>query len=146
MTFTLYLALSYSMKASLRFLWFCVFFVSKGNPFWLFFYTEIVGFPVGSNCAPLVADFLFCFVMKETLWYLFQVDIVEAYNRFSRHLDDLLNIDDPYLEGMFIHIYPAELQLNKTNCTDTGPILDLHLFNLKRFCFVQTRWFWFWHC
>ena len=29
-------------------------------------YRQIVGIPMGTNCAPLVAD-LFCFVMKETL-------------------------------------------------------------------------------
>ena len=29
-------------------------------------YRQIVGIPMGTNCAPLVADF-FCFVMRETL-------------------------------------------------------------------------------
>ena len=29
-----------SIKPSLRFSWFCVFFVSKGNPFWLLFYSK----------------------------------------------------------------------------------------------------------
>ena len=29
-------------------------------------YRRIVGIPMGTNCAPLVAD-LFCFVMRETL-------------------------------------------------------------------------------
>ena len=30
-----------------------------------------------------------------------------------RYLDDLLNIDNPYFEGMVKQIYPPELQLNK---------------------------------
>ena len=46
----------------------------------------------------------------------------------SRYLDDLLNIDNPYFEGMVNQIYPPELQLNKANTSDTeAPFLDLHL-------------------
>ena len=46
----------------------------------------------------------------------------------SRYLDDLLNIDNPYFEGMVNQIYPTELQLNKANTSDTEvPFLDLHL-------------------
>ena len=45
-----------------------------------------------------------------------------------RYLDDLLNIDNPYFEGMVNRIYPPELQLNKANTSDTeAPFLDLHL-------------------
>ena len=44
------------------------------------------------------------------------------------YLDDLLNIDNPYFEGMVNRIYPPGLQLNKANDTDTeSPFLDLHL-------------------
>ena len=44
------------------------------------------------------------------------------------YLDDLLNIDNPYFEGMVKQIYPPELQLNKANTTNTeAPFLDLHL-------------------
>ena len=55
-------------------------------------------------------------------------DVIEAFNSTSRYLDDLLNIDNPYFEGMVNQIYPPELQLNKANISDTeAPILDLHL-------------------
>ena len=43
-------------------------------------------------------------------------------------LDDLLNIDNPYFEGMFNQIYPPELRLNTANTSDTEALfLDLHL-------------------
>ena len=42
-----------------------------------------------------------------------QAEITEAFNSTSRYLDDLLNIDNPYFEGMVNQIYPTELQLNK---------------------------------
>ena len=57
-----------------------------------------------------------------------QADIIEAFNSTSRYLDDLLNIDNPYFEGMVNQIYPPELQLNKANTSDTeAQFLDLHL-------------------
>ena len=55
-----------------------------------------------------------------------QAEIIEAFK--SRYLDDLLNIDNPYFEGMVDRIYPPELHLNKANTSDTeAPFLDLHL-------------------
>ena len=48
-----------------------------------------------------------------------QADIIEAFNSTSRYLDDLLNIDNPYFEGMVKQIYPPKLRLNKVNNTDS---------------------------
>ena len=57
-----------------------------------------------------------------------QAEMIEAFKSTSRYLDDLLNIDNPYFEGMVNRIYPPELQLNKANTSDTeAPFLDLHL-------------------
>ena len=85
-------------------------------------YRQIVGIPMGTNCAPLVADlFLFCY-QRDFMLSLSdntQADIIEAFNSTSRYLDDLLNIDNPYLEQMVGQIYPTELQLNKANSSDT---------------------------
>ena len=78
-------------------------------------YRQIVGIPMGTNCAPLVADlFLFCYerdFMKD-LSSDNQADVIKAFDSTSRYLDDLLNIDNPYFEGMVNQIYPSELQLN----------------------------------
>ena len=86
---------------------------------------------MGTNCAPLVADlFLFCYerdFMKD-LSYDNHADIIKAFNSTSRYLDDLLNIDIPYFEGMINKIYPHELQLNKANTSDTeSSFFDFHL-------------------
>ena len=57
-----------------------------------------------------------------------QAGIIEAFKSTSRYLDDLINIDNPYFEGMVNRIYPPEVQLNKANTSDTeAPFLDLHL-------------------
>ena len=71
---------------------------------------------MGTNCAPpLAADlFLFCYErdFMTSLSDDIQADIIEAFNSTSRYLDDLLNIDKHYYEGMVNQIYPPELQLN----------------------------------
>ena len=100
-------------------------------------YRQIVVIPMGTNCAPLVADlFLFCYE-RDFMTSLSDVklaEIIEAFKSTSRYLDDLLNIDNPYFEGMVNLIYPPELQLNKANTSDTeAPFLDLHLFQTDLF-------------
>ena len=55
-------------------------------------------------------------------------DLIDAFNSTSRYLDDLLNIDNIHFEHMVHRIYPAELQLNKANASDTEEaFLDLNL-------------------
>ena len=57
-----------------------------------------------------------------------QVDIIEAFNKSLRYLDDLLNIDYFYFDQMVDRIYPTELQLNRANSSDTkAPFLDWNL-------------------
>ena len=79
----------------------------------------------------LLLQICFCFVMRDFMLSLSdnnQADIIEAFNSTSRHLDDLLNIDNRYFEQMVSQIYPTELQLNKANSSDTeAPFLDLNL-------------------
>ena len=63
--------------------------------FGLKLYRQIVGIPMDTNCAPLVADlFLFCyerdFMLSQSDNNL--TDIIEAFDSTSRYLDDLLNI------------------------------------------------------
>ena len=94
-------------------------------------YRQIVGMPMGTNGAPLVADlFLFCYErdFMTSLSNVKQAEIIEAFKTTSRYLDDLLNIDNRYFEGIVNSIYPPELQLNEANTSDTeAPFLDLHL-------------------
>ena len=42
-------------------------------------------------------------------------NMIDAFNSTSRYLDDLLKIDKIH----YHRIYPAELQLNKANASDT---------------------------
>ena len=94
-------------------------------------YRQTVGIPMGTNCAPLVADlFLFCYErdFMLSLSEENQSHVIEAFNSTSRYLDDLLNMDNNVFDSMVNRIYPSELQLNKAKVSDTeASFFYLHL-------------------
>ena len=73
-------------------------------------YQQIVGIPMGTNCAPLIADlFLYCYerdfmlnLQKST-----QFDLIDKFNDTSRYLDDIFTIDNLNLLSIFL-IYIQE--------------------------------------
>ena len=100
-------------------------------PFLKKYLHRFVGIPMGTNCAPLVADlFLFCYE-RDFMLFLSednQSGVIEAFNSTSRYLDDLLNIYNNFFDSMVNRIYPSELQLNKANVSAAeASFLDLHL-------------------
>ena len=71
--------------------------------------------------------FLFLCVLGMGYVILLWHSLSLPYN-YSRYLDDLPNIDNIHFEHMVHRIYPAELQLNKANASDTeAAFLDLKL-------------------
>ena len=70
-------------------------YVQSGNKV----YRQVIGIPMGTKCAPLVADlFLFCYE-RDFMLSLSpdkQPDILQAFNGTSRYLDDILNVNNPY--------------------------------------------------
>ena len=94
---------------------------------------QIVGIPMGTNCAPLVADlFLFCYErdFMASPSDVKQAENIAAFKSTCRYLDDFLNIDNPYFEGMINRIYPPKLQLNKAYTSDTE----------AQFAFIYFKW------
>ena len=85
---------------------------------------------MGINFASLVADlFLSCYE-RDFMMSLSddrQADINDVFNTTFRYLDDILNVNNVYFDNMISQIYPSELQLNKSNTSDTKvAFLDLH--------------------
>ena len=70
-------------------------------------YRKVVGIPMGTNFAPLVANlFLFCYE-RDFMMSLSddkQADIIDAFNTTSRYFDDILNINNVYFDNMVIQI------------------------------------------
>ena len=90
---------------------------------------------MGTNCAPLVADlFLFCYE-RDLLMSLSEEkrsEVIKSLSSTSRYLDELLNIDNNYFDGLISQIYHSELQLNKAKYFDTEvPVFDLYLSSLS---------------
>ena len=94
-------------------------------------FRQTVGIPMGTNCAPLVADlFLYCYERDFMLSLSpnTENDVIESFNCTSRYLDDIFNIDNPFFAQRVPSIYPPELTLNKANESDSEvSFLDLHL-------------------
>ena len=78
-------------------------------------YQQIVGIPMGTNCAPLIADlFLYCYErdFMSNLQKSKQFDLIDKFNDTSRYLDDIFTIDNPTFAEHIPDIYPRELQLS----------------------------------
>ena len=58
-------------------------------------------------------------------------DVIETFNSTSRYLDDLLNIDYPYIEQMVCQIYLTELQYIRQSSLKLRPLFE--------FGFVHTQ-------
>ena len=84
--------------------WTILIFIRYGSKL----YRQIVEILMGTNCAPLVADFFLCYerVFMLSLSDENQADVVKALNTTSRYLDDLFNIDNPYFEQMVSQMNP----------------------------------------
>jgi hypothetical protein len=94
-------------------------------------FKQIIGVPMGTNCAPLIADlFLYCYESEFMLELskTKQVDLINCFNLTSRYIDDILNLDNPLFEQYIHKIYPKELVLNRSCISNTdAAYLDLHL-------------------
>ena len=94
-------------------------------------YRQVVGIPMSTYCAPLVADlFLLCYE-RDFMMSLSddkQADVIDAFNTTSRYSDDILNINNVWFDKMVNQIYSSKLKFNKANTSDTKAAFpDLHL-------------------
>ena len=94
-------------------------------------YRQVVGIPMGTNCAPLIADLFPICYEREFMMSLSddkQADIIDAFNTTSRYLGYILNINNVYFDNFVSQIYHSEIRLNKANTADNrATFLDLHL-------------------
>ena len=95
-------------------------------------YQQIVGIPMGTNCAPLITDlFLYCYEkdFMSNLHKSKKLDLVDKYKDTSDILMIYLPSITPNLNNISpIYIYPTELQINKENaCDKETPFLDLNI-------------------
>ena len=110
----------------LEFLIDSIFVVFAGKVF-----QQIVGIPMGTNCAPLVADiFLYSYEAEfiQSLLSTWRIQLASRFNFTYRYIDDVLSINNPEFENYLGQMYPVELEINATTESNTSAsYLDLLL-------------------
>ena len=75
-------------------------------------FQQVVGIPMGTNCAPLPADLFLCSYESEFLQDLVKdkkIHEARAFNFTYRYIDDVLSINNPRFAEFLPLIYPPEL-------------------------------------
>ena len=93
-------------------------------------YRQCVGIPMGTDCAPLLANlFLFYYeyrYMKNLIKN--NLTLAKKYSHTVRYIDDLLTLNNSGFEDTINDIYPPELELKKTtDCPTTLSYLDIRI-------------------
>ena len=84
-------------------------------------FQQVVGIPMGMNCAPLLADlFLFLYESEflQNLVKYKKIHEARAFNFTYRYIDDILSINNPRFAEFLSLLYPPELEIKET--TDTA--------------------------
>ena len=95
-------------------------------------YHQVIGIPMGTNCASLIADlFLYCYesqFMAKIYKDPSKHDLIDNFNSTIRCLDDVLTLNNPEFSKFVDEIYPKELTITKSNSDSSHtPFLDLDI-------------------
>ena len=94
-------------------------------------FQQIVGIPMGTNCAPLLADiFLYSYEAEfiQSLLSAGKKQLASQFNFTYRYIDDVLSINNPEFQNYLGQMYPAELEIKDTTESNTSAsYLDLLL-------------------
>ena len=91
-------------------------------------FQQTVGIPMGTNCAPLLADFFLYSYEADFIQSLLSTGKKHLASRFNltyRYIDDVLSINNPEFENYLGQMYPAELEIkDTTESTTSASYLD----------------------
>ena len=94
-------------------------------------FQQTVGIPMGTNCAPLLADlFLYSYEADfiQGLLKKNEKKLARSFNFLFRYRDDVLSLNNSRFGNFVDHIYPIELEIKDTTDTDRSALyLGLHL-------------------
>ena len=96
-------------------------------------FQQTVDIPMGTNCAPLLADlFLYSYEVDfiQGLLKKNEKKLARSFNIKFRYIDDVLSLNNTRFGDFDDRIYPIELAIKDTTHTDTRTsalYLDLHL-------------------
>ena len=94
-------------------------------------YQQILGIPMGTNIAPLIADLFLYFYGRDFMSNLQKskrFDLIDKFNDTSRYPDDIFSVDNPAFAQHIPDIYPREHKLINANTSDKErSFLDLNI-------------------
>ena len=94
-------------------------------------FQQVVGIPMGTNCAPLLADLFLYSYESEFLQKLVKdkkIHEARAFNFTYRYIDDVLSINNSRFAEFLPLIYPPELEVKETTDTaSSASFLDIYL-------------------
>ena len=92
-------------------------------------FRQMVGIPMGTNCAPLLADWFLCSFENEFSDKLIKKGkrkLARKFNLSYRYTDDLISFNNKRLKEFISDIYPKELTISETTeSTSIASYLDL---------------------
>ena len=92
---------------------------------------QVVGIPMGTNCAPLLADLFSCSYESEFLQKLVKDEKIHEARYFNftyRYIDDVLSINNSRFSEFLPLIYPPEPEIKETtDKASSASFLDLYL-------------------
>ena len=95
----------------------------------------MVGIPMGTNCAPLLADLFLCSYENEILDKLIKEGkrkLARKFNLSYRYIDDLISFNNKRFKEFVSDIYPQRTQfLKPQNLLQLLPISIYFLSNIK---------------
>ena len=94
-------------------------------------FQQSIGIPMGTNCAPLLADLFLYSYEAEFLQNLVKNKKhreAKSFNFTFRYIDDVLSINNPAINNYLSMIYPPDLEIKETTeSSSSASYLDLLL-------------------
>ena len=92
-------------------------------------FRQVIGIPVGTNCAPLLADLFLYSYQYQFLDNMIRSGhrrLAKSFNLCFRYIDDLIVFNNKKFLNYFKEIYPSQLTVDKANKSDhLADYLDL---------------------
>ena len=98
-------------------------------------FQQIVGIPMGTNCAPLLADIFLYSYEAEFIQSLLSTGRKQLASRFNftyRNIDDVLSTNNPEFENYLGQMYPVELEIKDTTESNTSASYLVLLLSIGR--------------
>ena len=95
-------------------------------------FQQIVGIPMGTNCAPFLADiFLYSYEAEfiQSLLSTGKKRLASQFNFTYRYIDDVLSINNPDFANYLGQMYPAELEIKDT--TERNTLLPTWIYSCR---------------